>query len=264
MNSLRVEFVFGGFLDASWLMGVRTIYRSMKVKISELNFYQKNNQRPDVYVMATGRISTRVYLFFLALSITNLIIFTSLQTDIHRITIDHPSAKIFEKLHQKYSSTLQCPCTQMAINYGSFISLSPRYHPVCSSLYISNEWINSIPGIENIDFHYQHDDFHLVGQPFFSTISVLCSTAQSTLDAAWFIFNHSTLITENAISKDELIIRTNTIFEQFEINTIKEFKRLFSLIRLHTKTMLSAKRTNVEFYTRQSVDDLQVIFSHSS
>lgn len=230
---------------------MRMICQQMRMKIIEWNIYRKNNQPLNDYDMTTGRIATRVYLFFLALSITNLILFTSLQTDIHRINIDQPS--------EQYSSNLHCPCTQISINYSSFTTLSPRYHPICSSLFITPEWINSISGIENNEFHYEHVDFHLIGQSFFSTISVLCSTAESTVNAAWFVFNHSILITENAISKDEFLIRTTAALEQFQMNTIKEFQRLFSLIRLHTKTMLSAKRTNVEFYTRQSVNDLQVI-----
>ncbi len=236
-------------------------YRWMKVKITQLNLYTIDGRETDPYDLTTAIISTRIYLLFLGLSITNLIIFTSLQIQIQSFTIENPSRETFEDLHNKYSTTLQCPCSQIAINYGSFVSLAPKYHPVCSSPYVSTEWILSIIGKINPNFTYDHYDFHVVGQAFFSTVSVLCSTARSTLSSAWFIFNHSTLITDQSISNRELISRTNSTLDQFESNTINEFKRLFSLIRLHTKTMLSTQRSNIDLYTNQVIaDNIEVTF----
>ena len=227
----------------------------MKVKITQLNLYKIDHRNTNPYDLTTAIISTRIYLLLLGFAITNLVIFTSLQIEIRSVTVENPSRKIFEDLHNKYSTTLQCPCSQIAINYGSFVSLSPKYHPVCSSPYISKAWILSIIGKVNPNFVYNHYDFHMVGQAFFSTVSVLCSTAQSTLFGAWFIFNHSKLITNHAVSNRELISRTNSTLDQFELHTINEFKRLFSLIRLHTKNMLSTKRSNIDLYTRQLIND---------
>jgi hypothetical protein len=245
----------------SYLLGVPLIqrfqaaYRRMKIIITQLNLYKIDRRNTDPYNLTTAIISTRIYLLVLGLSITNLIIFTSLQIDIQSITVENPSRKTFEDLHNKYSTTLQCPCSQIAINYGSFVSLSPKYHPVCSSPYVSTAWILSIIGQINPQFIYTHYDFHMVGQAFFSTVSILCSTAQSTLSGAWLIFNHSTLIIDHALPYKELISRTNSTLDQFESNTINEFKRLFSLIRLHAKTMLSTKRSNIDLYTRQLIND---------
>ena len=259
-----IEFYHDLFLDVPWMAMIRRDYRRMKTKIIEMNIYTTTTQPIEPYDLTTTRISTRVYFFVLILSIMNLIIFTGLQTDIHTHEVRNPSAEIFANLYEKYSSTLQCSCSEISINYGSFVSLSPRYHPICSSAYLSSEWINSIEGTLNNDTFYQHEDFHMFGQSFFLTISVLCSTAQSTLNGAWFIFNHSTLITDNALSKEELLVRTHSALDQFQSNTINEFKRLFALIRIHTKTMLSAKRTNIEFYTRQTADDVEVRFDFRS
>jgi len=226
----------------------------MKVKVTLLNVYKIKSDNIDPYDLATAKISTRIYLLFVCLSVTILIIFSSLQMQIQNITVEHPSQETYEHLRNIHSTALQCPCSQIAINYGSFVSLSPKYHPVCSSQYMSFEWIDSIEGTFNPNFEYRHEDFHAVGQAFFSTISVLCTLAQSTLESTWLNFNHSALITDHVLSNQELMIRANSILAQFESNTINEFKRLLSLIRLHTKTMFSTKKSNADLYTNRLID----------
>jgi hypothetical protein len=235
----------------------------MKVNLIQLNLCKIDSSNTDSYDLITAIISTRIYLVFLGLSIPIIIIFLSLQMHIHNFTVENPSRKAYEHLHNNYLTTFQCPCSLIAISYGSFVSRSPKYHPVCSSPYISLRWINSIVGTVNPNFSYSHEDFHRVGQAFFSTVSVLCSVAQLTLSGAWLIFNHSTLITDRVVSDRELMIRTNSILDQFESNTIHEFKRLLSLIRLHSKTMFSAKQSNADLYTRQLINNtIQVMFIH--
>ncbi len=135
-------------------------YRWMKVKITQLNLYTIDGRETDPYDLTTAIISTRIYLLFLGLSITNLIIFTSLQIQIQSFTVENPSRETFEDLHNKYSTTLRCPCSQIAINYGSFVSLAPKYHPVLfPPKNLIGKLINSLM-IEDWGRNIQYDQYY--------------------------------------------------------------------------------------------------------
>ncbi|CAF3917155.1 unnamed protein product [Rotaria sordida] len=163
------------------------------------------------------------------------------------VTIKNPSKIVYENLFKKYPLTLKCPCNQIVIPYGSFISFSPEYHPVCSSLFISDEWIISTRGRTSIDI-YPTVKFEESGPYFFNTLAALCSLTQSTLSNAWQIFNRSSLITVQALSYEELIDRSNATLQQFIRNTLAEFKRIRRLISTHSHSMFLADY-NTKFST---------------
>ena len=177
----------------------------------------------------------------------------------------NPSVETFEQLYRNYSTQVQCPCRRIIINYGSFLSLTPRYHPVCSSDYLSDEWMHSLTGIpfpdfsQIFDYEYKYDDFHHMGASFFSTVKTLCSMAQTTYSNSYLLFEHSALVTDYAMSSTELQIRMNDTLDQFQSNRIKDFKQLFSLIRFHTQSMLTSVRTNADLYTNQLFDESQAV-----
>ncbi|CAF4332423.1 unnamed protein product, partial [Rotaria sordida] len=150
-------------------------------------------------------------------------------------------------LFKKYPLTLKCPCNQIVIPYGSFISFSPEYHPVCSSLFISDEWIISTRGRTSID-RYPTVKFEESGPYFFNALAALCSLTQSTLSNAWQIFNRSSLITVQALPYEELIDRSNATLQQFIRNTLAEFKRIRRLISTHSHSMFLADY-NTKFST---------------
>ena len=226
----------------------------MRVKIVQWNLFENARIRTDPFELTTSLIATRIYLLLLGLSVMTLIGFSASRMRIESVTIRNLSAENYESLYQNYPMVLHCPCSQVAIPYGSFVSLSPTYHPVCSSLFISPEWINSIVGTVNLNFAYSYIDFHVVGQAFFTTVATLCSLSQGTLSDAWYIFNHSTIISTELLSNKELLARTNFLLDQFESNTKAEFKRLLSLIRLHTQTLFSTTRNNADLYTEQLIN----------
>ena len=234
----------------------------MKIKIIQFNLFNTPATDTDPFDLTTSIISTRVYVLLLGLSMTILIIFIGLQIQIHTVTIHNPSQTIYENLYSNYPTTLQCPRSQIAIPYRSFLSFSPVYHPVCSSLYLSADWINSIEGTINLDFAYNYTDFHMVGQGFFTAVASLCSLSQSIVSDRVYFFNQSTLITDDLLPATELMVRAGIIFDQFETTTIAEFKRTLLLTRFFTQAMFSTSRGNADLYTDQLIDNItQVIFN---
>lgn len=158
---------------------------------------------------------------------------------------------IFETLHSIYSNTLQCPCSHIANSYQSFTSLSPMFHPICSSKYITDQWLTSISGLNTIDSVFDIIDFRTAAPTFFNSLATFCSLSSLTVDDAWYIFKQTPLITDSTLTQTEFQARTKATMEQFQKSTISEFQRILSVTELHTQTMYATGYGNIYLSTDQ-------------
>jgi hypothetical protein len=60
------------------------------------------------------------------------------------ITISNITPLVFNQLHQQYAETLKCPCLNTTVPYEDFVSSTAIFHPVCSSIFISQQWIKAL------------------------------------------------------------------------------------------------------------------------
>jgi hypothetical protein len=44
----------------------------------------------------------------------------------------------------KYPETLSCPCSTATVLYQAFVSNTVTFHPVCSSVFVSQQWIEAL------------------------------------------------------------------------------------------------------------------------
>ena len=238
-------------LENTLLQRLRNAKQWVKDRMIKLNLFETTLTRTDPYELKTAIITTRIYLVTVLFALSIIIVYLLLPLQVHTTTIRSPPQTIFENLHNKYASTLQCPCSRIVNSYQSFTSLSPTYHPVCSSLYISDAWVLSISVVNIINAAYDPIDFQVVGPTFFSTLATLCSLSETTVDDAWYIFSQTPLITDLILTQSELYARTEVAIEQFQNDTISEVKRILSLVDLHTKTMYATGYENVLLYTNE-------------
>jgi hypothetical protein len=233
----------------------------MKTRIIELNLFETTLTRNDFYERQTARISTRVYLAVLFITLGIITTYLLLPLRVHTVTVENPSQTIFENLYDKYTTTLQCPCSRIVNSYELFTSLSPILHPVCSSLFISEAWIVSISSLNTVASDYDAIDFRVAGPSFFNTLVTLCLLSNLTINDAWYIFDQTSLITGEPLVQSEFYARTKVAIEQFQNDTISEFKNILSLIDLHTKTLYATGYESVDLYTDQlSTSTTQIDF----
>ena len=211
--------IFFFFIAICLIKRLTEALQQVRDKLMQLDLFRISTTDTDPFDQSTSIISTRIYLSLLCLSIAILSIFTRLKNPTQIVAVHNPSQAIYENLYGSYSTTLQCPCSEIVIPYGSFLSFTPVYHPICSSLYVTIQWINSVVGTVNHDFSYSFIDFHLVGEAFFNAVTSLCVLSQSTISDQLYFFNRSTLITNHLLNYKELLVRTNIIFDQFESHT---------------------------------------------
>src|SRR5215467_3052189 len=73
-----------------------------------------------------------------------LLLFNSLSTQTSTVTVSSPSLTTYNHLQALHLNTLRCPCSNMTIPYHTFTSLSPIFHPVCSSDFVSDPWLKML------------------------------------------------------------------------------------------------------------------------
>ncbi|CAF3870517.1 unnamed protein product, partial [Rotaria sp. Silwood1] len=127
--------------------------------------------------------------------------------DLFESGIDYsPSQTTFLYLTKKYPHTLQCRCSQIGITFGSFVKVNVNFHQVCSSKFITQEWIDSI-FIENKTSSSTRSDIRFYVSFFWQTIAGLCSVSKSTWTNAVTSFGASRILSPMAVTEEILYIQ---------------------------------------------------------
>ncbi len=99
----------------------------------ELNLFESGST--EIEIIRQERWSSRVNIVLLLTILSGLATYTGLVYQTTHITVKNPSYDTFTSLQLKYSATLQCPCSNIAIKYKTFVQLQPSYHQVMSLVF---------------------------------------------------------------------------------------------------------------------------------
>ncbi len=206
----------------------------------------------DIEEQRVGIIATRLYILFL---LTGLIIFgfyVSLTERTETKTIHSPSLIQFRQLKSDHASTLACPCTRLSMSYGRVMKISPRYHPICSSEFVTKTWLSYFDFVEvnsTPQVYFFGADFRMSGQSFFTIIRDLCQVAKDSVDNAIRSFLSRRLVTVNILPYPKFDSITKTRVKRFEQETISGFINLPILLRssFHTNHLVTNLLTSARF-----------------
>ncbi len=159
--------------------------------------------------------------------------YTSLSEENQINIIKNPSISKYEELNSKYPSILYCPCSTFSMSYGRIISLSTRYHSICSSEFLEDYWLSYFT---HTDIDVMTTDFRFGGLSFFNLIKILCETSKQTIDHAITAFRTNRLVTMNVVSSKKISSKIQTRLELFQQRTISSFVHLIQLIRSAIQT----------------------------
>ena len=84
-----------------------------------------------------------IVLFILAI-IVILVIFALAQARTTIVTVKTPSMAKYRQLQAKYPDALNCPCATVTIPYEAFASVEFSLHEICSSIFVTDEWIAAL------------------------------------------------------------------------------------------------------------------------
>jgi hypothetical protein len=183
------------------------------------------------------------------ITLSILVLYTSLTIVTQTVTIQQPTVSVYTELQTKYSQTLVCPCTQIAINYEQFISFDPTFHQICSSDFITAEWLHYLTLKNGVVANAL--DLRVFGQSFFSTLSAFCVLSLETINNALLVFNSTKYVTKNVQQTDLFQSQTEQIINLFEQTTTNSYLQGLSMGRQMTfgNALFSGLLTSYYFKT---------------
>ncbi|CAF1291112.1 unnamed protein product [Adineta ricciae] len=147
------------------------------------------------------------------------------------VQIEKPSLNVYQDLMHHYPDTLQCSCSKISIQYETFLTIKPRFHQICSSVFVSQNFIN-----------YQYDqasqnpqltpfDFQFSSTLQFRLLSLLCQMAQETVTDTLLQLANTEFINTQLLSSNVFNLRIQTVIQDFRTTFPQLFLSTLALIR---------------------------------
>jgi hypothetical protein len=131
-----------------------------------------------------------------------------------------------------HPNTLECPCSQTAIPFNTFISFAPTFHQVCSSNFVADYWISLFMPVKSSLFP---TDWRFQSFQRFQLLATLCKLAKTLTDDAVRRFKVRSFVTANVLTEDRFNAQLETIITQLIQSTNIDYNRLFDIIHLVTQ-----------------------------
>ncbi|UJR12169.1 hypothetical protein I4U23_016346 [Adineta vaga] len=213
--------------------------------IKKVNIY--HSQSNDEHIKQNEMLSTRVYFIALPILLSMFCVYLSLDRQTKIITIDNPTQNQYEQLTNNSFDNLECPCSHISIKYNKFISLQPTYHQICSSIFVSELWLDNTYWNDPAGDH--SDNFKQISSSFFYFLSILCDTTYDTVINSLIIFNDNEYLTSEVISSDIFNSEITLYIKSFESTTQGLFRLRINLIRriLSGNQLVNLRDTNSIF-----------------
>ncbi|CAF4486514.1 unnamed protein product, partial [Didymodactylos carnosus] len=209
-----------------------------KQKIKCFNLFASRPPTNDQHEQQNQLLSTRLFIILFACSLVTLVIYTLSVNRTQTITVKSLTLKEYTKLLKQYPQTLSCPCTQITIPYGQFIKLSPKYHQICSSQFIMDQWfqfiIESRPPIDQILL----SDFRYLGPYSFRLLNKFCKLSLEIVENELIAFYSQTYLSSLVTINETLQFQSQSLIKQFQ-STIKN--KFYELLQLILDTTLANK-----------------------
>lgn len=202
------------------------------------------------------RWSTRFYIIILTLVLIILTVYTTVKIQPIQIDLIDPSFNTVLHLQQQQDSvsSLQCPCSQLSVSFKYFVELTPTYHEVCSSDFVSEYWIYGLTPMEYFFFN----DFRKSGS-IFRLLQSYCQLATQTVDNALHLFYETQLIEANLMTPDLFASEMASRVHYFQLVTPDRFSNILEVIRETTQVnqFISMSESNYQMYVENDTGRLR-------
>ncbi|CAF4554186.1 unnamed protein product, partial [Didymodactylos carnosus] len=243
---------------------LHNLYVLMKQKIKQFNIFESKIPSTDEHDIRNTILSTRLFIVTLTVAVIVLVFYTSLIDQTRIVIIKSPTFEQYATLYEKSSETLTCSCTQISIPYDKFIHLSPIYHQVCSSQFITDKWFKYINDSRPGGLIYTND-FRWLGLFQFQILENFCQLSSKTIDDELLIFySQTTHLSQTATIASNITfqLQSQALIEQFQSTTKNNFLRLLQLIQDITQAnkLISGLNTNYAIWAYNYTDFLFTTF----
>jgi hypothetical protein len=197
--------------------------------IKQLNLF--NTDSTDDRQRLREIFSTRIYIVLLPTILTILIIYSAQKDLYYTVQVSNPSIDTYQKLLDDYSNILVCPCSQISVPYSTFLTLTPIFHPICSSDFVSDRWLAYL--YHEDASSYLPFDMKSVGNAQFQLLRTLCeSSKQAIVNAFKVIFTSSTFINSRGLlsNSESVHVQAEAFADDFIRNIGRDQQRRRALV----------------------------------
>ncbi|CAF3546542.1 unnamed protein product, partial [Adineta steineri] len=216
-----------------------------------LNLFPSVPPTTNEHQLRNQRLSTRLFIFLLTISLSILLLYTSLINITETINVKAPSIQEYEQLYNSYNQTLTCECTQISINYEKFIQIQYTLHQVCHSDFVTQKWFNYLAASPGNDGTF-YDTFRTMGTFVFQALYTLCVLVDEAISNRLIQFNSTQYISAFVTPSNVFQLQTDAFISQFISSTTNEFLLSLAMIQKTTQSnaLVSAQLTNYRFYNK--------------
>ncbi|CAF1489091.1 unnamed protein product [Adineta steineri] len=224
--------IFGGLSLALKLL----IMISLKFidKICSNNFFHliSFNFIKQIFIFHTeNQVIHRLHVILVIGILTTFYMFSTFTPRIIPIQINKPSLEIYEDLYKEYNDTLECPCSQSSMKYKSFLTLTTRFHEICSSEFITDRWLLYLYDKRENNRRHSPYDFYNSAVSQFKLLSSFCKLSNETVFESILQLGTTDLINNQLLSSHILNNRIEMFINEFRQTISQSFVNSISLIR---------------------------------
>lgn len=210
------------------LSHLRSVAVLLKNYLIQLNLFYTGVQ--DEQIIQNERRSTRLYLVLFILSTIITTFYYTIIPHTETILIKSPSFTKYSTL--AHQSSLQCPCSKIAIAFEEFIQIEPFYHELCRSNFITDNWINHLFSLYEQSWNSSiSSDFRRIAVFQFQTIRSLCQLAKDTNNNSIQSFLQQKFIQPQLISPKLFQLQMNSFIVEFIDSSSKALLKTLHFIQ---------------------------------
>ncbi|CAF4256013.1 unnamed protein product, partial [Adineta steineri] len=235
---------------------IHLLYGKVKSYIQNFNLFPSIPPSTDEHQLRNEKISTRLFIILLILSLAVLLLYNSLINVTQTVNVKAPTMTKYLELYSTYSQALICPCTQISINYDTFISIEYTFHQVCASVFVKQDWIDYLSKNYQVQ-SISTFDFRSMGPYLFQALNAFCELINQTVSNRLSQFNSSQYVSASVISSNVFKSQAQSLVDQFKLSTTNDFLLSLTTIRNMTQSnaLLAGPLTNYGFETDIGDDD---------
>lgn len=211
---------------------IRHLSAKSKHYLTTINIFPSVSPSSDEHELSSQRISTRLFIVIFITLFIALLLYISLITIPKTIIVKAPSFDRYSNLNSEDSLTLTCPCSKISINYAKFIHVEYTLHQVCSSIFVSELWINYLKN--SVPKTIPVIDFRLTGISSFRALKIFCTLINSTIFNGLIDFYSNQHVSALLVTQQLLKSQIESSTDKFRLSMIDIFSLSFAKIRSTT------------------------------
>ncbi|CAF1166746.1 unnamed protein product [Adineta ricciae] len=193
------------------------------------------------------KYTTWLYIVFLFVSLYVLFYMALIKPQEEPVVVLGITPTIFKNLNNKYRDTLSCPCSTITMRYDAILSHNIEFHPICSSIFISRQWIEALY-LTNAS-RYPMADFRKTASRQFHLLSSLCSLSMDAILKAKTDVDSKELISKYIQTEIQVASEVNAVVDSLRDSVSLQLVSFLNYLHMTDvgNYLISALNTNAVF-----------------